>query len=224
LSLKIEIADDVVQKLPDLKVFSCMIKDIRISEVDSELEEFKEQVYADVRRRFTLEALKDEPVFKAYRNFFWRLGIDPTKIRPAAEALIRRILGGKPLPRINTAVDAYNLASATTCVALAAFDINRLNGQLAMRFANKGETFLGIGMNKPVILGGGEIVMVDASRLVAIYPYRDADYSRITLQTKVLTLISCGVPGLSLDQLKEGCERAVKFIVRFCGGGVEGCE
>jgi len=138
--------------------------------------------------------------------------------------LIRRILGGKPLPRINNAVDAYNLASATTCIALAAFDINRLNGQLVMRFANKGETFLGIGMNKPIILGGGEIVMVDASRLVAIYPYRDADYSRITLQTKDLTLISCGVPGIPLDQLKEACERAVKFIVRFCDGEVVDSE
>ena len=79
MSLRIEIVADVVQKFPDLKVSSCMVKDIGISEVDSGLEEFKEQVYADVRRRFTLEALKDEPVFKAYRNFFWRLGIDPTR-------------------------------------------------------------------------------------------------------------------------------------------------
>jgi DNA/RNA-binding domain of Phe-tRNA-synthetase-like protein len=90
-----------------------------------------------------------------------------------------------------------------------------------MRFADEGEAFLGIGMSQPVTLAGGEIVMVDASRLVAIYPYRDADYSRITLQTKELMLVSCGVPGISLDQLKEAAERAVKYIARFCDGEVE---
>jgi len=137
LVFKIEIADDVLQKFPDIKVLLCEVKDVVISEVDPRLEQFKEQTYSAVRGRFTLETLKDEPVFKAYRSFFWQIGIDPTNIRPAAEALIRRILSGKPLPRINTAVDAYNLASITTCVALAAFDISRLNGQLVMKFANK---------------------------------------------------------------------------------------
>lgn len=221
MCFRIEIVNDVLQRFPDLKVLLCEVKGVTISKVNPRLEEFKEQVYVDVRRRFTLEGLKDEPVFRAYRSFFWRIGIDPTKIRPAAEALIRRILGERPLPRINTAVDAYNLASMTTCIALAAFDISRLDGKLVMRFANKGETFLGIGMDKPLTLAGGEIVMADASRLLAIYPYRDAEYSRITLQTKDLVIVSCGVPGILLDQLKEAAERASKFVVRFCDGEVE---
>ena len=84
MSFKIEIADEVLQKFPDLKVLLYEVNDIVISEVDPKLEQFKEQIYADVRRRFTLETLKDEPVFKAYRSFFWQIGIDPTKIRPAA--------------------------------------------------------------------------------------------------------------------------------------------
>jgi DNA/RNA-binding domain of Phe-tRNA-synthetase-like protein len=79
-------------------------------------------------------------------------------------------------------------------------------------------------MDKPVTLAGGEIVMADASRLIAIYPHRDADYSRITLQTKNLMLVSCGVPDISLDQLKEAADRASEFVIRFCGGTVGGVE
>jgi DNA/RNA-binding domain of Phe-tRNA-synthetase-like protein len=156
IKLNIEIVDTVLHKFPDLRVCLREVEDIRVSEIDPRLEAFKEDVYTDIRRGFTLEGLKDEPVFRAYRDFFWRIGVDPTKIRPAAEALIRRVLGGRPLPRINTVVDAYNLASMTTCIALAAFDINRLKGDILMRFANTGETFLGIGMDKPVFLTGGE--------------------------------------------------------------------
>jgi DNA/RNA-binding domain of Phe-tRNA-synthetase-like protein len=214
--LKIEIFDDVQRKFPDLRVLMREVKDIRISEIDRRLEGFKENVYAEVKRRFTLEGLKDEPVFRAYRNFFWRIGVDPTKVRPAAEALIRRVLAGRPIPRINTVVDAYNLASMETCIALAAFDTNRLNGDIIMRFANKGEEFLGIGMDKPVILTGGEVVMTDASRLLAIYPHRDAEYSKITLQTNDLIIISCGVPGIPVERLREATDNACNFIIKFC--------
>jgi len=45
------------------------------------------------------------------------------------------------------------------------------------------------------------MVLVDASGIVAIYPYRDADCSRITLQTKELILVSCGVPGARAGSL-----------------------
>jgi DNA/RNA-binding domain of Phe-tRNA-synthetase-like protein len=216
IELNIEIFDDVLGKFPDLRVLMREVKDITVSEIDPGLEKFKEDVYAEVRHRFTLEGLKDEPIFKAYRNFFWRIGVDPTKVRPAAEALIRKVLGGRSIPCINTVVDAYNLASMTTCIALAAFDINRLNGNIIMRFANKGEEFLGIGMDKPVILTGGEVVMTDASRLLAIYPHRDAEYSKITLQTNDLVIISCGVPGIPVEQLKKAVDNAYNFIIKLC--------
>jgi DNA/RNA-binding domain of Phe-tRNA-synthetase-like protein len=131
------------------------VRGVKVSETpDPRLEEFKEEIFAEVKQKFTLESLKDEPVFRAYRDFFWKIGIDPTKNRPAAEALIRRILGGRSIPRINTAVDAYNLASMSTCIAIAAFDIDKLDGEITMRFANNGESFLGIGMDKPVTLAG----------------------------------------------------------------------
>jgi DNA/RNA-binding domain of Phe-tRNA-synthetase-like protein len=222
--LKVIIDYTVSQKFPDLKVLARAVRSVRVSEVNLELEEFKLGIVADIKRRFSLESLKDEPVFRAYRSFFWRVGVDPTKIRPAAEALIRRVLAGRSIPRINTAVDAYNIASMTTSVALAAFDISRLAGDIIMRFGNAGENFLGIGMDKPMTLAGGEIVMADASRLIAVYPHRDAGYSRITLHTQNSILISCGVPGLSLDQLREALDRACDLVMRFCGGEVEGVE
>ena len=175
--LKVKIVDAVLQKFPDLMVVEKEIRNIKILKDNSRLEQFKNDVIRDIERRFTLSELKTVPVFRAYRDFFWRMKIDPTKIRPAAEALIRRVLGGRSIPCINTAVDAYNLASMTTCIALAAFDVKRIKGDIIMRFTSIGEPFLGVGMDKPLTLTGGELVMEDEERLLAIYPYRDADYS-----------------------------------------------
>ena len=216
--MKLLIDEPVKERFPDLIVLLAEIEAVEVRERSDELEEFKLEVYERVRSRYDLENLKDEPVVRLYRDFFWRIGIDPTKIRPAAEALIRRILSGKGFPTINTLVDAYNLASAESCVALAAFDAEKIEGDMLMRFAEEGERFLGIGMREPKILKGEELVVSDSKRLIAIYPYRDADYSKVTLETKNIYLMTCGVPGLSMEKLKEAEELAVKYITKFCGG------
>ncbi|MBI4416311.1 MAG: hypothetical protein HY557_04950 [Euryarchaeota archaeon] len=170
------------------------------------------------RQTYALETVKDEPRLRAYRDFFWRVGIDPTKVRPAAEALLRRVLQGKPLPRINALVDAYNLASIETRIALAAFDLAKLRGDLRMRRARAGEPFLGIGMEAPTLLMGREVVVEDDERLVAIYPYRDADASKVTPGTRDVLFLVCGVPGIPPDALDEAVRVTADLVTRFCGG------
>lgn len=180
------------------------------------LERLRQNVVADIRAKYTLEKLKDVPIIHAYRDFFWRAGIDPTKIRPAAEALIRRVLAGKTIPTINTLVDSYNLASITTCIALAAFDEMKLQGSLLMQSAIGGEHFLGIGMDRPMLLKGGQIVVSDSQKLIAVYPYRDADQSKVTGETRNITLMVCGCPGITEETLIQAERTAMNFITKFC--------
>ncbi|MFX1521714.1 MAG: B3/4 domain-containing protein, partial [Promethearchaeota archaeon] len=170
----------------------------------------------EIKSSYILETLKDNETFRKYRDFFWKIDIDPTKIRPASEALIRRILQGKPLPKINTGVDAYNLASIKSGIPLAAFDANTIHGELIMRFAKNGEKFLGIGMKEPKVLAGKEVVVAEEERLIAIYPYRDADFSKITTSTKNIHVMSCGVPGIPWETVKEAGNLAREYLECFC--------
>ena len=218
MTLKLVIDGEVRDRFPDLNVLLMELDSVRVLEYSEELEGFKSEIYDKLRKRYKLESLKDDPLVKTYRNFFWRIGIDPTKIRPAAEALLRRILSGRGIPRINTLVDSYNLASAESGIALAAFDSEKIDGDMIMRFAKEGEEFIGIGMRKPKTLRGGEIVVADSSRLVAIYPYRDAEYSKVTLKTEKVCLMICGVPGIRIEVLKNAGRLAADYILRFCGG------
>ena len=108
MSLKID--SKLKTRFPDVNVLTLRIKGVQIQKRGAELEKSKIKVMRQVRKDYNLDSVKDQPTFRAYRDFFWSIKIDPTKIRPAAEALIRRILAGKTLPCINTLVDAYNLA------------------------------------------------------------------------------------------------------------------
>ena len=217
--MNLKIDPDLCKRFPDLNVinFSMTVKNTKSN---SDLEKFKETILKDAREKYNLESLKDVPVFRAYRDFFWMIGIDPTKNRPAAEALIRRILAGKPIPHINTLVDAYNLVSIKSEVALAVFDENKLRCELTMRSALKEESFLGIGMDKPVDLGGREVVISDSDRLVAMYPHRDAGFSKVTEKTENILIIICGVPGIPAETLQQTAKTASEYITRFCSGTI----
>jgi DNA/RNA-binding domain of Phe-tRNA-synthetase-like protein len=203
---------------PGLNARLITIKNVTVERSKPELEDFKKEVYQKIRSRWNLEELKNHNLFKKYRTFFWSLGIDPTKIRPASEALIRRILRGREIPRINTLVDTYNLASIVSGIPLAAFDNTKLKGELLMRKAEPNEVFLGIGMEKPVNLKGNEIIIQDPEKIIAIYPYRDADYSKIISSTEEVLLMTCGAPGITEQDLREAEFTAVKYITRFCNG------
>jgi DNA/RNA-binding domain of Phe-tRNA-synthetase-like protein len=205
-------------KFPGLSARIIHIHGVFIAPRDPRLEEFKAEVFEDAAKRLDVESLKDNPVFRAYRDFFWRVKVDPTKTRPAAEAILRRILRGNPLPTINTLVDAYNLASVFTSIPFGAFDLDKMRGEPLMREAAKDEEFLGIGMDKPIQLSGGEAVIQDDERLIAVYPYRDADYSKVTTSTVNLLLMTCGVPGIGDEELRKAEKVGIEYITRFCGG------
>ena len=211
-----KIDSELGTRFPDLNVLTLQLNGVKIQKKDAELEKFKLTVTKQVRNEYELDAVKDHPTFRAYRDFFWRIGIDPTKIRPAAEALIRRILAGKTLPCINTLVDSYNLASIKSRIALATFDTDKLEGNLLMKFAEEDEQFYGIGMEKPLILKGGEIVVSDNEKLIAVYPYRDADNTKVTQETENSTIVVCGVPGIPKETLENASRVALEYINRFC--------
>ncbi|MEM2875117.1 MAG: phenylalanine--tRNA ligase beta subunit-related protein [Candidatus Hadarchaeales archaeon] len=214
----IKVEQGLRAEFPGLMAAMGEVRGVRVGRINEELEKLKAEVMEDVKRNYRLETVKDHPVLRAYRDFFWSIDIDPTKIRPAAEALIRRILGGRPLPTVNTLVDAYNLASVRSCISIGAFDMDRISGGLLMRRARPGEEFLGIGMERPVPLSGKEIVVSDSEKLIAIYPYRDSDETKVTEETRNVLFLSCGVPGISEEKLEDALRLTKEYVIKFCGG------
>ena len=164
----------------------------------------------EIRKGITIEELRELPDVAAYRQFYWRLGIDPTKKRPSAEALVRRILGGKPFPRINPIVDRYNLISAEMRVSLGAFSVDYLpSKELVLRMAKQGENFLGIGFPEPKPCSGKELVLSVADEIIALYPYRDSHKSRIRGDDSAVLFVLCVVPGIENDRIKGAAEALI---------------
>lgn len=217
-------SEEIQRKFPKLVLCVGLITGACPGKEDERLAHLKKAVHEEVRRKFVLETLKDDPIVRAYRDFYWKLNIDPTKTRPAGEALLRRVLRGDQLPEISTVVDAYNLASMKTLIPISGFDFDALTPPFQVRFAEDGETFTGIGMKTPMSLTQNMVVLVDTKRIVCIYPYRDCDHTKITMATENVAIVGYGATGMATDQVREAVETALEFIKLVSGGEIAAKE
>jgi DNA/RNA-binding domain of Phe-tRNA-synthetase-like protein len=211
---------DVHERFPELAICIGIITGICVQEENEELCQLRKALYEEVRAKYSVDALKNDSTVRAYRDFYWKLDIDPTKTRPSGEALLRRVLNGNELPSISTVVDAYNLASMQTIIPISGFDRDVLNPPFHIRFA-KNEAFTGIGMNKPMFLTEKMLVLTDEKQVLCVYPYRDSDCTKIAKQTQNAVIIGYGAPGIGEGQLKGAVEKTLEYIRSVSGGKVE---
>ncbi len=78
------------------------------------------------------------------RDFYRLFGIDPTRTRPSSEALLRRVLQGKGVPRILNAVDVCNLCALKFLLSIGLYDAGRIRGEVTFRPGAAGESYAGI--------------------------------------------------------------------------------
>jgi DNA/RNA-binding domain of Phe-tRNA-synthetase-like protein len=213
--------NSVSRRFRKLQIGIGIINKVHVEKENQTIKALKKVVYEEVRAKYKIETLKDNETVRAYRDFYWKLGIDPTKTRPAGEALLRRVLHGDELPTISTAVDAYNLASMKTIVPISGFDKEKLNQPFVIRFAENDEAFTGIGMTKPLTLTDNMLVLADQKQILCIYPYRDSDFTKITEKTRNVLIVAYGAPGISEWQLKEAVETTLSYIKQVAGGEIE---
>lgn len=129
------------------------------------------EVY-EAEQRATLARIGDTPLsgiesLAAWRSVFRGFGVDPTQMRSAPEALLRRLTKKGAIPSINALVDLGNLVSVRHALPVAIFDARAITGSLTVRFADSAERFTELGATEPEHPQAGEVIFADETGLVA---------------------------------------------------------
>lgn len=160
------------------------------------------------REQLTTETLKSIPAIAATRQVYKACGKDPSRYRPAAEALIRRMLQGKKLYQVDTVVDLINLASIAGGYSIGAFDANKFVGDtLTLGVGREGEPYEGIG--RGMINIAGLPVYRDAKGGVGT-PTSDNERTKVELGTTNLLVLINGYDGS-----EEGVTATARHIIRL---------
>lgn len=199
--IHVSISEEIASVCPDLHILvvSC---DIRNTESDTRLWEEIEAVETAVRTTTRLEDINKWAPIRATRQAYKRLGKDPNRYRPSAEALRRRILRELPLYKVDTLVDLINLISIQSGYSIGGFDADKIDGDLILGVGREGELYRGIGRGELNIAG----LPVYRDNLGGIgTPTSDEERTKIGMDTSRLLMIINGYAG------KEGLMESGRF-------------
>lgn len=108
-----------------------------------EVENLTKTQINEVMTKYKIEDVVNIPKLKKSRDAYKKLGIDPSRYRLATESLIRRIVKGNGLYRINDIVDLGNILSIKTLRSVCVVDLDKI----------KGDIFITQGLNTDVYEG-----------------------------------------------------------------------
>lgn len=140
----ITISTEVQQKCPNLRL-GCLSFDIGYSSSSEVLQNHIQTVCNQLQDSYTTAEITQIPTIKAARAAYRALGKEPSRYRLSAEALLRRIVKGKGLYQINTAVDILNLISIQTGYSIGGYDSNKIEGDILLRKGSATDDYQAIG-------------------------------------------------------------------------------
>lgn len=201
--IHVSISEEIAKACPDLHV-AVVECDVVNTVSDEQLWKEITEVETHIRTTCKLEDINKFPPIQATRLAYKRLGKDPNRYRPSAEALRRRILRELPLYKIDTLVDIINLLSIQSGYSIGGFDTGKIDGNLVLGVGREGEIYHGIGRGELNI--AGLPVYRDNQGGVGT-PTSDEERTKIDMNTGKLLMIINGYSG------KEGLQEALTYGV-----------
>ncbi len=183
--MKIEISKKISQVCPQIQlgIIQCEVKN---SASNSELWKEIDQEIASIFTKLTLEEINKRPEIEATRKIYKKLGKDPNRYRPSAEALCRRILREIPIYKVNTLVDIINFVSIRSGFSIGGFDFSKIEGNILLDVGNEQDEFEAIGRGMLNVKG----LPIFRDELGGIgTPTSDNERTKITAETNQLLIV-----------------------------------
>ena len=209
--MKLIVSQEIENVCPEF-VGACVEAQVVNTSYCQELWQEIEAIGNQFRTTLTTESLKDMTSIAATRRVYKACGKDPSRYRPASEALIRRLLQGKELYQRDTLVDLVNLASIAYGYSIGGFDADKFVGDtLILGIGREGEPYEGIG--RGTINIHGLPVYRDAKGGVGT-PTSDNERTKMTLDTRHLVVLINGYDG-NEQRVRENAEYIQQLLRKY---------
>ena len=210
--MKVIVSQEIKSVCPEF-VGACVEAEVVNTPYSEELWKEIEALGNKFREELTTESLKEMTSIAATRRVYKLCGKDPSRYRPASEALIRRVLQGKELYQRDTLVDLINLASIAFGYSIGGFDADKFVGDtLTLGIGREGEPYEGIG--RGMINIHGLPVYRDAQGGVGT-PTSDNERTKMMLATTHLLVLINGYDG-DERRVCQNAEYIQELLRKYC--------
>jgi DNA/RNA-binding domain of Phe-tRNA-synthetase-like protein len=144
--MNITIDRSITEKCPAFSVIAITM-DVTIED-STKISALIKQYERKISKEYSLEDVLNIPLIKEARDAYKAFGKDPSRYRLACESLLRRIVKGNELYRINNLVDAGNILSLETKRSVAVLDYQKIKGDFIICLGKADDEYYGIGRGK----------------------------------------------------------------------------
>ncbi|MEM9919924.1 MAG: phenylalanine--tRNA ligase beta subunit-related protein [Bacteroidota bacterium] len=205
----ITIEDSIRKACPALRL-GCISCAVQVQEASEELWTYIQSVIETQLPLSAPAALGQVPTIRSTRLAYKALGKEPSRYRPSAEALRRRIAQGKGLYRINNVVDLLNLVSVQSGFSIGGYDQDCIEGSVRLGVGRTGEPYEAIGRG-PLNIEFLPVFRDDKGAFGT--PTSDSVRTRVRVETqRFLMAIYSFEPG---EPLEAAMEDAVQLLKRY---------
>ncbi len=212
----------VKKKYPEFVIGYAIAHKVKVEKTVKELEEEKRRVAKEAQQKYASIPVLEIPEVKAYREFYKAMNVDPTKVRPPAEYLIRKAVAGQP-PSINSLVDSCLLASIKYWAIVSVYDLDKAKDTPTITLAKGTESFQLID-GRTVTPALAEVLLKDNEKVLTAYAVGDARATMVTPQTKNALIVAWNAPGIKREDTEKALATAVDYAKRFCAATIEKSE
>lgn len=216
--MKLTIDPQIKETLSDFKIGVIHYNNITVSDspqmLKGRLQLFQEQLYFELEdKEFT-----DFPGLLEWQLIWKALGADPSRYRPSAEALYRRIKKQNYLSVVDSAVDMNSFLSLQYEIPLGLYDADKVEGDIEITIGTSADTYEGL--NNRINTLTGILVSKDAQGAFGS-PYVDSKRTAITEQTKNAVHIFYLRPSMEKDTALQLLTAASNMFTGINGGDAE---
>jgi len=188
----IRLSDELRNACPDIALL-CLTFEADVVSGSKELwEQIDEIIIPELTAEYETSTLSTHPQIQAARKAYKAAGKDPARYRVSSEMLMRRILQGKGLYRINNFVDCNNLISMQTGLSCGLYDLDQIAGDVTFRIGGTAEDYEAIGRGPFNIEG---LPVFSDSRGAFGSPSSDSTRTMITPEAKRALLVMISFSG-----------------------------
>ena len=160
-----------------------------------------------------------DPILEGFNLLHDKTGVKRRKNIPASENLIRLLKKNHGMFYINQAVDIYNLISLESKLALGAHNIDRVEGDVTLRFTDGSERFVPIGQSEPIPVAAHEYCYCDdAIEVLCRLEIRQVEKTKLDEEARNVFYIVQGNDATPYELLYETAQKIIDLTTKYCGG------
>lgn len=209
--LDITISDKIKEVCP-LTTLGCIRASVKVESSNDEL--LKQlDIYSNNLKKIKLEDIPSLNRIKDAREVYKNLGKSPSKYRVSSEALMRRILQGKDLYKINNIVEINNLISLESYFSVGSYNIENISFPVVLTVGEEGEKYKGIG-KESVNIASLPVLMDN----IGAFGSPTSDSERCMITNDVKEILMCIYSFTGEDKLKDYLNQAKKLLEIYADG------